>query len=67
MYPGTVPKHAAKSSCAKRNLPFAQALLDMLAGFAAVASGTDAGGGSRQYVRPVLTEVGWAGCEPNSK
>ena len=39
-----------------------QALLDMLAGFAMVASGTDAGGGSRQYVRPVLTEVGWGVC-----
>lgn len=46
---------------ATRKRPHAQALLDMLAGFAVVASGTDAGAGSRQYVRPVLTEVGWAG------
>lgn len=34
-----------------------QALLDMLAGFATVASGADAAGSARQYVRPVLTEV----------
>lgn len=35
-----------------------QALLDMLTGFAAVGSSTGGGGASRQYVRPVLTEVG---------
>lgn len=34
----------------------------MLTGFAAVASGTGEGGASRQYVRPVLTEVGWDSC-----